>query len=88
MVSTMYWQLNSMWAAPSWSSLEYRGKWKQLQYVVKKVYEPVIASAYSDDDDITIYFWVTSDVNKGKEYHTKFNPRERWKGCETLTLKN
>ncbi|XP_074621741.1 beta-mannosidase-like [Acropora palmata] len=27
-MGTIYWQLNSIWQAPTWSSLEYGGRWK------------------------------------------------------------
>lgn len=32
---TLYWQMNDCWPAPSWSSLDYYGSWKALQYQVQ-----------------------------------------------------
>lgn len=29
-MGALYWQLNDIWQAPSWASLEYGGKWKML----------------------------------------------------------
>lgn len=39
----LYWQLNDIWQGPSWSSMEYGGRWKPLQYAVKNVYAPKFA---------------------------------------------
>ncbi len=40
-MGTLYWQLNDCWQAPTWSSVDYFGNWKALQYSVKKDYEDV-----------------------------------------------
>ncbi|CAF1086479.1 unnamed protein product [Adineta steineri] len=37
----MYWQLNDIWQAPTWSSIEYGGKWKMSHYYAKQVYQSV-----------------------------------------------
>jgi len=37
----LIWQLNDNWPATSWSTVEYGGKWKQAQYVMKRGYAPV-----------------------------------------------
>ena len=37
----LIWQLNDNWPATSWSTVEYGGKWKQAQYVLKRGYAPV-----------------------------------------------
>jgi beta-mannosidase len=38
---TIYWQLNDCWAAPTWSSIDYFGNWKALQYAVQDDYRPI-----------------------------------------------
>lgn len=41
-MGTLYWQLNDCWPVASWSSIDYYGNWKAVQYVAKHEYEPVI----------------------------------------------
>ncbi len=40
-MGTIYWQLNDCWPAPTWSSIDYYGNWKALQYRVKEDYRAV-----------------------------------------------
>lgn len=44
----LYWQLNDVWQGPTWSSIEYGGKWKPLHYHLRRVFSPVIVSTYED----------------------------------------
>ncbi len=38
-MGTLYWQLNDVWPAISWSSIDATGEWKALHYTVKKAYQ-------------------------------------------------
>ena len=40
-MGTLFWQINDNWPVASWSSIEYGGKWKPLQYLAKRFFEPV-----------------------------------------------
>ncbi|MEM9227684.1 MAG: glycoside hydrolase family 2 protein, partial [Verrucomicrobiota bacterium] len=40
---SLYWQLNDCWPGPSWSSVEFGGKWKASHYIVRRAHQPVIA---------------------------------------------
>ncbi len=47
-MGSLYWQINDVWPVASWSSTDYYQKWKALQYYVKKGFEPVLVSPYTD----------------------------------------
>ncbi|MFN7119561.1 MAG: beta-mannosidase [Saprospiraceae bacterium] len=37
-MGTVYWQLDDCWPAPSWSSIDYYGRWKALHYALRELY--------------------------------------------------
>ncbi|KAJ8869705.1 hypothetical protein PR048_028700 [Dryococelus australis] len=43
-MGALYWQLNDVWQAPSWSSIEFGGRWKMLHYYARKFFSPVMVS--------------------------------------------
>ena len=51
-MGTLYWQLNDCWPAISWSSIDYFGNWKALQYKAKKSFENVLISSRVQNDTI------------------------------------
>ncbi|MEY7850613.1 glycoside hydrolase family 2 protein [Natrarchaeobius sp. A-rgal3] len=52
-MGTLYWQLNDLWPCASWSSVEYEGGWKALQYMAKRFYAPVLVSSVRPGTDST-----------------------------------
>lgn len=43
-MGALYWQLNDIWPVASWSSIDYFGRYKALQYVAKRFFSPVMIS--------------------------------------------
>lgn len=43
-MGTLYWQLNDIWPGVSWSSIDYFGRYKALQYGTKRFFAPVMIS--------------------------------------------
>jgi beta-mannosidase len=48
---TLYWQFNDAWPAISWSSIDYLGRWKPLQFMAKRLYPDV--SIFTQNDKIS-----------------------------------
>jgi len=61
-LGSLYWQLNDIWVAPTWASIEYDGRWKVVHYATKDVYEPVIIAPYYDRETGNLSIWATSDL--------------------------
>jgi len=64
-MGSIYWQLCDNWPVASWSSIEYGGKWKHLQYHAKRFYAPcalTVKPAYNDES--TLEFWVMNDKDE------------------------
>ncbi|KAL1122811.1 hypothetical protein AAG570_003137 [Ranatra chinensis] len=51
-MGALYWQLNDIWQAPSWSSIDYNGTWKMLHYYAKDFFAPIITSPVVTADSI------------------------------------
>lgn len=43
-MGAVYWQFNDNWPVASWSSYDYYGRWKALQYAAKRFFAPVMIS--------------------------------------------
>jgi beta-mannosidase len=54
-MGSLYWQLNDCWPVASWSSIDYYGRWKALQYYARRFYSPVLVSPHVDNGTLEIY---------------------------------
>ncbi|KFO25879.1 Beta-mannosidase, partial [Fukomys damarensis] len=54
-MGALYWQLNDIWQAPSWASLEYGGKWKMLHYFARHFFAPLLPVGFEGEDVIHIH---------------------------------
>ena len=43
-MGALYWQLNDIWPGASWSSIDYFGRFKALQYLAKRFFAPIMIS--------------------------------------------
>src|SRR5581483_5500236 len=56
---SIYWQLNDCWPVASWSSIDYYGRWKALQYYARRFYNDVLVSPHQENGGVNVY--VVSD---------------------------
>ena len=61
-LGSLVWQLNDIWQGVSWSSIEYSGRWKVLQYGLTNVYSPVIITPFWTAENQTLEILATSDA--------------------------
>jgi beta-mannosidase len=54
-MGTIFWQLNDCWPVASWSSIDYYGRWKALQYYARRFYAPVLVSPHVEDGALAVY---------------------------------
>lgn len=50
-MGTLYWQMNDCWPVASWAGMDYYGRWKALQYTVRKSYQDVLLSVIEEDGE-------------------------------------
>lgn len=58
------WQFNDCWPVVSWSGVDYYGRWKALQYFIKRFYAPLCISA--KDDGISVELWCGNESRNDK----------------------
>ncbi|MFL6258049.1 MAG: glycosyl hydrolase 2 galactose-binding domain-containing protein [Pyrinomonadaceae bacterium] len=61
-MGSLFWQLDDCWPVASWSSVDYFGRWKALQYYARRFYSPVLLSPHVEDGQVKLY--VVSDDTK------------------------
>jgi beta-mannosidase len=54
-MGSIFWQLNDCWPVASWSSIDYYGRWKALQYYARRFYAPLLVSPHIEDGAVKVY---------------------------------
>jgi beta-mannosidase len=60
-MGSIFWQLNDCWPVASWSSIDYYGRWKALQYYARRFYAPVLVSPHVES---ALKVYIVSDKVK------------------------
>jgi beta-mannosidase len=58
-MGSLYWQIDDCWPVASWSSIDYFGRWKALQYYSRRFYSNVLISPHIENGNLS--FYVVSD---------------------------
>ncbi|GLX67197.1 beta-mannosidase [Paenibacillus glycanilyticus] len=61
-MGSLYWQINDCWPVASWASMDYFGRWKAAQYLIKNSFEDVLLSVDQQGDATN--FHVVSDLGQ------------------------
>jgi len=54
-MGSIFWQLNDCWPVASWSSIDYYGRWKALQYYARRFYAPILVSPHVEGSSVKVY---------------------------------
>jgi beta-mannosidase len=54
-MGSIFWQLNDCWPVASWSSIDYYGRWKALQYYARRFYAPILVSPHVEGGSVRVY---------------------------------
>jgi beta-mannosidase len=58
-MGSLYWQIDDCWPVASWSSIDYYGRWKALQYYSRRFYSELLISPTVQNGSLK--FFVVSD---------------------------
>ena len=56
-----YWQLNDRWAAPTWASIDSRGRWKATHHLARRFFAPLAIIGIEDAPAGTVRVVVVND---------------------------
>jgi beta-mannosidase len=56
-MGTLFWQLNDLWAGPSWSTVDHTGTWKAAMYEVARSYKAVVLDLELANGTVTATLW-------------------------------
>jgi beta-mannosidase len=53
-MGSLYWQLDDAWPGITWSSIDWYGRWKALQFHARRFYAPLLIAALRDHGNTTV----------------------------------
>jgi beta-mannosidase len=63
-MGSLYWQIDDCWPVASWSSIDYYGRWKALQYTARNSYAPILISPVHSEHNIQIHIVSDKTVDR------------------------
>jgi beta-mannosidase len=90
-MGSLYWQLDDCWPVASWSSIDYYGTWKALQYGARRFFAPVLVSPVEESGTLRVY--LVSDRRTDLPAHLTLRlvdldgGGERWRFERDVTVK-
>ncbi|GFR86652.1 beta-mannosidase [Elysia marginata] len=61
-MGALYWQLNDIWQAPTWASIDYEGRWKMLHYFARSFFNKHLISPYKRDPETLDVYIVVDEI--------------------------
>lgn len=58
-MGSLFWQLNDCWPVASWSSIDYTGRWKALEYYARRFYSKILVTPHEQNGSLDVF--VVSD---------------------------
>jgi len=58
-MGSLFWQIDDCWPVASWSSIDYMGRWKALQYYAHRFYNDILLSPHEENGSLN--FFIVSD---------------------------
>ncbi|KAK6181475.1 hypothetical protein SNE40_009318 [Patella caerulea] len=91
-MGAFYWQLNDIWQAPTWASIDYNLKWKMIHYYARHFFNPNLISPYINGTNLNIYMVIDEIPNhlyRHPDTHTlEFRPLQEHRKLEEIYPKN
>jgi len=54
-MGSLFWQIDDCWPVASWSSIDYTGRWKALQYYARRFYNDILVSPHEENGNLNVY---------------------------------
>ncbi len=54
-MGSLFWQIDDCWPVASWSSIDYTGRWKALQFYARRFYGDILLSQHEENGNLNFY---------------------------------